>query len=188
MRAVDQGPGWWVVGSSLRPQQIPELEEVQALTLTFQGGVRAPPLQPPSRGLRMRLGQQGLPEWVPCLGFPCPSSLDCGGPGVCLVLPGFPAQMGAQASPSSALYTPLLGTGEQPTPSYKQRGVSLLCPVQTIQETLEVHPQERQRGKEEQPGLSFQTEMPGCGGLNLSLICAFVPVTHETMWGQRGRL
>ena len=61
LRAVDQGPGWWVAGSGLRPWRIPELEEVQALTLRFQGGVRAPALKPPSRGLRMRLGQQGLP-------------------------------------------------------------------------------------------------------------------------------
>ena len=103
-------------------------------------------------------------------------------PGVCLILPGFPAWMGAQASPSSALYTPLLGIGEQPTPSYKQRGVNLLSPVQAIQETPEVQPQERQKGKEEQPGLSFQTETPWCGGPSLSLICVFVPMTRETMW------
>ena len=185
---MDQGPGWWVAGSGLRPWRIPELEEVQALTLRFQGGARAPALKPPSRGLRMRLGQQGLPPGAgrggafPRLLLPLQPGL-WGVPGVCFILPGFPAWMGAQASPSSALYTPLLGTGEQPTPSYKQRGVSLLSPVQAVQETPEVRPHERQKGEEEQPGLSFQTEMPGCGGLSFSLICTFVPVTHETMWG-----
>lgn len=61
------------------------------------------------------------------------------------------------------LYTPLLGLGEQPTPSYKQESESAqpLCKPSRKHRSAATG---RQKGKEEQPDLSFQTEMPWCGG------------------------
>ena len=185
---MDQGPAWWVVGSGLRPQQIAELEEVQALTLTFQGGVRTPALQPPNRGLRMRLGQQGLPEWVPSLGFPCSPSLDCGG---ARGLPRFarvPSTDGGSGFTRFCTLHPTSGNREAAHSQLQTKRSESALPCANYPENTGSAATGETEGEEGAAGLSFQTEMPRCGRLNLSHICVFVPMTHETMWGQRGRL